>query len=551
MGEMQERSSQLSFNSSLKVDFQGSRVTSDGGLILVRELDEHRVRALPRLAALTIFLATTVGLVAPALAQWSGFARNPQHTAQSPIGSQALNRIIWSTAVDLQPQLTAGELLIHYGSPLITAANTVIVPVKTSATGAFRVDARDGANGNLIWSLPTGYVPPPQSWTPVFGPALTSKRLYFPGAGGTVYFRDQPDSICSGHGTCQGQLAFYGIKKYRKTRSTFDARVQINTPLTTDRAGNIYFGFLADNFGLKQPLTDVRGRRLTSGVARISRTGKGNWVAAAAAAADQSMDQVVTNCAPALSTDLQTLYVAVSNGSVGYLVALDSSTLAPKARVRLIDPLSGIGATLSNNTSASPTVGPDGDVYFGVLENPCCIENHDRGWLLHFDSSLSQSKTTGAFGYDTTVSIVPISAVPSYSGQSSYLLLTKYNNYANAGGDGLNKIALLDPSATETDPVTGVSVMNEVDTIVGPTPNDDLPGVKEWCINSAAVDPATGSILANNEDGTLYRWLPSTNTLSESIVLTPGIGEAYTPTVIGTDGTVYAINNATLFAVGN
>jgi len=31
----------LSFNSSLKVDFQGSRVTSDGGLVLVRELDER------------------------------------------------------------------------------------------------------------------------------------------------------------------------------------------------------------------------------------------------------------------------------------------------------------------------------------------------------------------------------------------------------------------------------------------------------------------------------------------------------------------------------
>jgi len=30
-----------SFNASLKVDFQGSRVTSDGGLILVRELDER------------------------------------------------------------------------------------------------------------------------------------------------------------------------------------------------------------------------------------------------------------------------------------------------------------------------------------------------------------------------------------------------------------------------------------------------------------------------------------------------------------------------------
>jgi len=41
MGERQNGPFQLSFNSSLKVDFQGSRVTSDGGLILVRELDER------------------------------------------------------------------------------------------------------------------------------------------------------------------------------------------------------------------------------------------------------------------------------------------------------------------------------------------------------------------------------------------------------------------------------------------------------------------------------------------------------------------------------
>ncbi len=41
MGEKQSQPFQLSFNTSLKIDFQGSRVTSDGGLILVRELDER------------------------------------------------------------------------------------------------------------------------------------------------------------------------------------------------------------------------------------------------------------------------------------------------------------------------------------------------------------------------------------------------------------------------------------------------------------------------------------------------------------------------------
>ena len=40
MGEKHHEPFQLSFNSSLRVDFRGSRVTSDGGLIVVRELDE-------------------------------------------------------------------------------------------------------------------------------------------------------------------------------------------------------------------------------------------------------------------------------------------------------------------------------------------------------------------------------------------------------------------------------------------------------------------------------------------------------------------------------
>jgi hypothetical protein len=41
VGETQNQPFQLSFNPCLKIDFQGSRVTSDGGLVLVRELDER------------------------------------------------------------------------------------------------------------------------------------------------------------------------------------------------------------------------------------------------------------------------------------------------------------------------------------------------------------------------------------------------------------------------------------------------------------------------------------------------------------------------------
>ena len=41
MGELQTEPFQFTFNGFLKVAFQGSRITSDAGLILVRELDQR------------------------------------------------------------------------------------------------------------------------------------------------------------------------------------------------------------------------------------------------------------------------------------------------------------------------------------------------------------------------------------------------------------------------------------------------------------------------------------------------------------------------------
>jgi hypothetical protein len=65
------------------------------------------------------------------------------------------------------------------------------------------------------------------------------------------------------------------------------------------------------------------------------------------------------------------------------------------------------------------------------------------------------------------------------------------------------------------------------------------------------VDPADDSVIVNSEDGTLYRWDLGRNTLAEKIRLNPPQPEAYTPTLIGPDGTIYAIDNATLYAVGH
>ena len=283
--------------------------------------------------------------------------------------------------------------------------------------------------------------------------------------------------------------------------------------------------------------------------------------------------KVTFNCAPALSNDGAVVYVAINTGTgasnsnfgSGYLVGLNSTTLATKYSVKLFDYQSpGNLAVLPDDGTASPCVGPDGDVYFGVLENPF-YSNHLRGWMLHYDSQLLTPKIAGGFGWDDTASIVPASAVPSYTGASSYLVLTKYNNYVEGNGDGYNRVAIQDPNAAETvtvagtSPVTNTNIMKEVISLPGPTidtrynnpsanPNPYPNAVREWCVNSVVVDGPNKCAAVNSEDGSLYRWDFTTNSVTAKLVFNNGIGEAYTPTFVGPDGQVYAINNAVLFA---
>jgi hypothetical protein len=473
---------------------------------------------------------------------WLGFGGDAQHSAVSQIATQDLGRIVWRTAVDEAPQYSQqGYLLVHYGSPAITTKNTVMVPVRR-ASGSYAIEARMGTSGNLIWTVNSDYVMPPHRWMPSYNVTLTaSSRVYAPASGGRVLYRDNADAAS---GTPQS-VAFYGDSNYSANKAAYDANVFVNTPITADSQGNIYFGFTA--------LAGAPGG-MKGGIARITPSGAGTWVTGATLTGDALITKAATNSAPALSADQKTVYVAVNSndGTRGYLLALDAASLGLKSKVLLLDPQTNLPAAVSDDGTASPTVGPDGDVFFGVLESTYAQHNA-RGWLLHFDAALSQSKTPGSFGWDDTASIVPATMVPGYTGSSKYLVMTKYNNYARAGsGDSRNTVAVLDPNATQADFITPkVTVMKEVQTVLGLTPDPSFAGgVVEWCINTAAVDPFTKSILVNSEDGWLYRWDMATNALTQKVKLTSGLGESYTPTAIGADGTVYAINNGVLFAVG-
>ncbi len=501
-------------------------------------------------------LCCTLQLAGMATAQTT-FGGNAQHTANYSTPAQNLNAVHWTASVDLN---NTGALA-HYGAPVISHANTIFVPVKTGLSGGFRIDVFNAANGAAMYSLSTDYILPPFNWVPVYQPVLASSfagtRLYYPGAGGTFYYIDNVDSAA--HGAPVQQVFYTSIAGYHANAAAFNSTVFINTPITADSNGDVFFGFRVVGTA-PSPLNTTQ-----SGFARVDPSGNATYVLAGTAANDVNIGRDSHNSAPALSNDESTVYVVVKSAGTdtyGYLLGLDSNTLATKYKVFLKDPRANNAnnATILDDSTASPTIGPDNDVYFGIFGNPY---NGSRGFLLHFSSDLTVEKAPGGFGWDNTVGIVPASMVPSYTGTSSYLLFTKYNNYANAGadsGDGVNRIALLDPKATEVDARPSSNhmlIMREVLTVIGPTPDKEdrsalLPfAVREWCINTPAVNPATNSVFMPSEDGHMYRWNLVSNSLDQFIQLNPGVGLPYVPTVIGPDGQVYTTNGGILSAIGN
>ena len=476
---------------------------------------------------------------------WAGYGRSAQHTAISDVSTVPLTKVKWTHTVDATNP--TGTIYIHYGSPSITRANTIIVPVRTGAS-SFRFDALAGATGTQLWTTDTDYIVAPHDWVPSCSGVISpSGRFYYPGAGGTILYRDAPDSATPPtNGT--GRIVFYGTANYAGANiATYNANLYINTPITADSAGNIYFGVMS---------TGATPTNTASSIVKIDKTGVATAVSITSLSAD--MTKIAHNCAPAVSNDGTLVYFGINNtngsgASAGYLVALKTSNLTIAGKIKLKDPKSGNDAGVYDAGTASPTVGPDGDVYYGVLESPFG-GNHGRGFMLHYDSQLVTTKTPAAFGWDDTASIVPATMVPSYKGASTYLLCIKYNNYADGGGDGHNRVAVVDPGQSAVESISGVTCMAEVLTVLGPTPDSGFPGVpgavREWCINSAAVDPGTKSVIINCEDGHCYRWSLVTNALTEDVFLASPTAEAYTPTLIGPDGTSYAINDATLNAVG-
>ena len=219
---------------------------------------------------------------------WAGFAENAQHTAATSVRPQPLSRIRWRAKVDLAPKVEQGGLPIHYGSPMITAANTVLVPTRVSTKAGFEVVAYSGTNGMRRWSVRTDYRLPAfrgPTFTAPLPAVLTRATLAVAGAGGTVLLRRHVNQPV---GRVQ-RLVFYGAAQWNAHRSVYDQAVKITTPLTAGPDGSLYFGFT---------VTGATPAHLSSGIARIDTRGHATWISAAAVSGNRSFTGVAPNCAP-------------------------------------------------------------------------------------------------------------------------------------------------------------------------------------------------------------------------------------------------------------
>lgn len=497
---------------------------------------------------------------------WYGYGGNPQHTSVSKVASTGLGTLKWKVAIDAFPQ-SAGSA--HYCSPSITAANTVITGMKTGESDGFKILARSGVNGASLYTETTDYSIPSTSntfWNCVYPLGLVDGCVVGAGGGGTLLINNNADADAKS--VKWSRLCFYQpVATYNANPSAY-AGIKVNTPIMGSPSAICCFGYsVLDG----TPPAAISAKLGTGGVVKMNLDGACSYRRAADLVPSNPGDTVFPafNAEPATSADGSSIYVPIVNASQGayYLVKLSLANLTEQAHVRITDAANGADVWICPCSSASPMVATDGQVFFGTLRNN---DGSSHGWMYQFDKNLAQNDATGkpfpigAFGWDDTPALVLAKSVKSYKGTSPYLILTKYNNYRGTGGDGRNRLAILDPKNNDvtTDRITGIPTMNEVITVLGVTCDSDFYActaktdvtdpsvpVREWCINAAAVDNINRRAIVNSEDGHAYIWDFDTNSLQQGIKLQPSTGEPYTSTAIGPDGTAYVINKAYLHAL--
>ncbi len=448
-------------------------------------------------------------------------------------------------------------------------------------------------SGRLVekWRFESDWLPPPdggalRGWEPVFHPAVAGSFVLVPGAGASVFaLRREDGSVAMRIDPFPGRdpatfvagpltVADDGSVVYdalalaipRGPAAWTDA-----SPWTDDIGGAWLVQIAPDGSPSKVSFADLVPQ---APVASDLCTGQFSpadlpWPPAPdaeAPAVECGAQRPGLNVAPAVAPDgtIYTVSRAHRAGGEAYLVAVGPG-LVPKwaasLRGRLddgcgskllppdgalggcrlgahpgVDPLTNQrpAGSVSDLSTASPVVAPDGSVLYGASTR----YNGARGHLMRF-SSAGDFVGSYDFGWDVTPAIARRAG-------GGFSIVLKENRY----GAG----SYCDDEAFCPAPAGGPFWITALDEDLAPrwsAANDDMtaahPAGFEWCVNAPALD-AEGTVFSNAEDGTLYAIRDGA--IAERLPLGEASGASYTPPGIDGEGRVYAQVLGRLYVAG-
>ncbi|PWT90503.1 MAG: hypothetical protein C5B54_07035 [Acidobacteria bacterium] len=567
--------------------------------------------------ALFLFFFQTASADEAASTVWSQWGKDSQHSGRVHINGQSVNSILSDVTYDpfvaQEQQQSEEDLLVHYQAVLI-GSNDIYMEFKSGQfTGVAHWETQVWNerrfvwnNGSLqqSWNFPSDWKPVPfrdpltkngPAWEPVFHAALTLDSIYIPGAGGTIYRVKRTD------GTLIARINPFGAR--------INSQIFTVGPLAV-RNGVVYYNAiqLTASAPWRHDIVDAWLVKVTNNIATkvryatlIPNAPRGNdscttgfsngelpWPPTPNAVAPLSpcgSQRPAINAAPAIANDgtIYTISRAHFNNQYGYLVAINPNlTLRWAASLRnhlndgcnVLIPANGTpggciaGATtgvdpatnqppaarVSDDSSASPTIAPDGTILYGAYTR----YNFSQGHLMQFGRS-GNFLHSYLFGWDSTPGI--------YTHDGTYSIILKENHYST--GSYCNNFGICPFDRTDTYPqdpesyfITQLSPTLQVEwqyrnvnteSCIRNSDNsvscaNDHPNSFEWCVNAVAID-SNGDTYANSEDGNLYV-ISQGGTLKQNLFQKLAIGAAYTPVSIGPNGLIYTQNDGQLFIVG-
>ena len=207
---------------------------------------------------------------------------------------------------------------------------------------------------------------------------------------------------------------------------------------------------------------------------------------------------------------------------------------------------------MSDDSTASPVVTPDGHILYAAGTR----YNYGQGHLMMFTAS-GQFAASYPAGWDCTPAVV--------SRGSSYAIVVKENRY-NVGSYCNDRVhcPLRNHSVPDNPEQYFITQLDEALSVEWRFRSnnttscsrdaagllrcvDDHPYGFEWCVSAVAVD-RDGTIYANSEDGYIYA-TDRNGKVRERLFLQLALRAAYSPVSIGSDGTIYTLNDGVLFVV--